>query len=186
MSVNVTLNDQLLFPSEYVGAGDLKGRDVTLTIADVQVADLRLQGGASKKKPVVFFTGTPKKLVMNKTNAKIIAALHGAEASLWVGKRITLYPTKTQCGGAQVDCVRVREKLPPPPQRQAPRAAAALPAAPVARFPTEPADCVVCGQVIAPGHKMVDGEQGPEHHPACPGPGPPSAVGASALEADNL
>ena len=112
MSVNVTLAGQLLYPSEYVGAADLKGRDVTLTISSVEVADLQMHGGKVQKKPVVHFVRTDKKLVMNKTNAGTIAGLYGGEVTTWAGKKITLYPAKCRCGGSTVDCVRVRDAVP--------------------------------------------------------------------------
>lgn len=116
MSLNVTLEGKLLFPSEYVGAADLKGRDATLTIAKIEVADLHIQGGKSKRKPVMYFEKTPKKLVLNSTNARTIAGLYGGECEAWVGKRITIYPTTTRCGGSTVDCVRVREWNPDEPR----------------------------------------------------------------------
>lgn len=114
MSVNVTLQGQLLFPSEYIGAADLKGRDVTLTIAAVKVTELKMQGGKSSRKPVVHFVERPeKKLVLNKTNAKTIAAVTGTgEALQWVGKRITLFPTTTTFGRQTMDCVRIRDRAP--------------------------------------------------------------------------
>ena len=109
MSIDVTLDDKLLYPSEYIGAADLKGRDVTLTISRVELADLRLVGGATKRKPVVHFDKTEKKLVLNKTNAALVASQHGGKCEGWTGKKITLYPTTTKCKGQTVPCVRVRE-----------------------------------------------------------------------------
>ena len=107
-----TLNGELLHPSDYLAAVEFKGRDVTMTIASVKRDDLMMKGGKSETKPVLTFRERPKKLVLNKTNASIIADLYGTEATAWVGKRITLYPTKTQCGRATVDCIRVRETAP--------------------------------------------------------------------------
>lgn len=112
MASKVTLGGELLFPNDYVSAVEFKGRDVTLTITDVQREELRIRGGKSEVKPVVYFRETPKKLVCNKTNADSIAIMYGNEASEWIGKRVTLYPTKTQCGRETVDCIRVREKIP--------------------------------------------------------------------------
>lgn len=121
MSVNVTLNGQLMFPSKYIGAADLKNRDVNLTIAKVQVDDLQMVGGRHQKKPVLYFAKTEKMMVLNKTNAITIAGMHGAEMKSWVGKSITVFPTTTRCGGGMVDCVRVREVVPvqQQPARQA-------------------------------------------------------------------
>lgn len=108
---------RLLFPNDYIAAHDLRGKDVAKTIKAVTVENLRMSGGRSEKKPIVLFSDTPKKLVLNKTNAKLIAAQHGTDTDKWPGKRVTLYPTTTLFGTATVDCVRIREK---PAQRQAP------------------------------------------------------------------
>jgi hypothetical protein len=79
-----------------------------------------MKGGASEQKPVLAFNGTEKKLVLNKTNAASIATIYGDRAEEWVGKRITVYPSKTQCGRDMVDCVRVRERVPAEPTKPAP------------------------------------------------------------------
>jgi hypothetical protein len=110
MASQVTLDGKLMFPSDYVAAVEFMGRDVTLTISGVKIEDLAIAGTSQKKrKPVISFKERPKKLVLNKTNAESIAAVHGREAKLWVGKRITLYPTRTRYGSNMVDCIRVRE-----------------------------------------------------------------------------
>lgn len=114
---------RLLFPNDYIASHDLRGRDVVKTIKSVTLEKLRMSGGRAEKKPVVLFSDTPKKLVLNKTNAKLIAAQHGADTDKWNGKKITLYPTTTLFGTATVDCVRVREKM-------AMRAPASQPASP--------------------------------------------------------
>ena len=110
MSVAVTLDGELMFPSNYIGAADLKGRDVTLTIEKIQMDELMLVGGKKQKKPVVYFDKTPKMLVLNKTNAKTIADMHGTEMRTWFGKKVTLFPTDTRCKGKTVPCVRIRER----------------------------------------------------------------------------
>lgn len=115
MSVDVTIDGELAFPSRFIGAADLKGKDVTLTVADVSMEDLLLKGGKKTRKVVIGFEKTPKLMVCNKTNAVTIADLLGSEMKGWIGKRITLYPTTTKMGPKTVSCVRVRETLPPAP-----------------------------------------------------------------------
>jgi hypothetical protein len=101
----------LLFPSEYVRAADLVGKDVTKTIATVKVDELRRVDGTKGKKPVLYFKDTDKKLVLNKTNLKTIIALHGKETNNWPGKRVTLFPTTCESFGEIVDCVRIRNNV---------------------------------------------------------------------------
>ncbi len=106
---------KLLFPKDYLGAHDLiaAGKDVTLTIAGVKMETLTLTGGRKEEKPVITFEGTEKKLVMNVTNASIIASIYKTpETDEWIGKRITLYPTTTQFGPDTVECIRIRSRVP--------------------------------------------------------------------------
>jgi hypothetical protein len=109
---NPTMSGELMFPSNYVSAPDLKGKDFTVTIARVERETLKTTKG-DEDKWVVTFKEAKKKLVLNKTNAKAIAkALGISEASDWPGHQITLYPTTCQAFGAVTDCIRVRERAP--------------------------------------------------------------------------
>jgi len=103
---------RLLYPSLYLGAVDLNGKDVTLTIRRVIVEDLKTERG-TEKKPVMYFEETKKndkekRLVLNKTNAMAIAAIHGNEVNDWTGKQVTFCPTKVSAFGKEVDAIRVR------------------------------------------------------------------------------
>ncbi len=101
------------FPSKYVSAGDLNGCACVLTIA--RVAQEMIE--PSKSLPVVYFYGTQKGLVLNKTNANAIVFLHSDESDSWIGKQIEVYPTTTEFQGKIVDCIRVRGpgQVPVPP-----------------------------------------------------------------------
>ena len=102
-----------MFPTDYLAAAEFRGKDVTLTIKSVSMEDLPIAGRSDKeRRPVVRFEETPKKLVLNKTNAKSIAKLHGPQTSDWCGERVTLYPTTTKFGSEVVECVRVRDSKP--------------------------------------------------------------------------
>lgn len=112
---------RLMFPKEYLAAHDLKGQDVLLTISRVAAEDLQTQDG-KEKKPVVYFDETrkaaeknrtkEKKLVLNITNARTIAKLHGNEMDEWKGKKVVLYPTTCQAFGEETDCIRIRGEVP--------------------------------------------------------------------------
>jgi len=114
-----TLGGKLMFPSEFVAAEEFNDKDVSLTIKSVKVDSLRTTDGSTEQKPVLYFNETPKKLVLNKTNATQIAQLHGAKAEKWVGKKVTLFPTTCAAFGQTVDCIRIRPTMPqskPKPQ----------------------------------------------------------------------
>ena len=99
----------LMFPSRFLKAAEFGGRDVTLTIVSVAMDDLQMRSGQKQRKPLVTFRETEKQLVLNKTNAVAIAEVLGSKATKdWAGKRVTLYPTRANFGGEQVDAIRVR------------------------------------------------------------------------------
>ena len=105
---------ELMFPSAYLKSCDLAGKDVALVISEVQVEDLTMRGGATRRRGTVAFDGTEKKLVLNRTNGELIAAALGTRNPReWIGKRIVLYQTKVQMGRDMVDAIRVRDKAPP-------------------------------------------------------------------------
>lgn len=102
-----------MFDNEYLGAWDIPtGRNVAVTIERVEARELTSQRGKDHK-PVVFFRGKQKGMVMNKTNCKAIAGMYGTDTTQWVGKPIAIYSTTTSAGGETVECLRVR---PTPPQ----------------------------------------------------------------------
>ena len=114
------------FPSKYVGHTDLQGQDVTVIAHLVVLEDINSDDAERKgrtQKPVLYFVGMTKGLILNKTNASRIADLYGPETAHWIGQPITLYSAETEYGGKSVKCVRVREATqnnwvhptPPPP-----------------------------------------------------------------------
>lgn len=96
-----------------LGAWDLDGRDVTVTIVEVVGGKLS-NGTKENKKPVATVASATgrvieKKLALNATNCKTIEALAGSpDVEKWKGLRITLWPTTTTFGGQTVECIRIR------------------------------------------------------------------------------
>ncbi len=116
------MNIDSMFPSKYVKAEDLMNSDVPVRIASVALESV----GDGDQRPVVYFAGMNKGLVLNRTNANRIKGTLGAETSQWVGQTITLYPSETEFRGETVPCIRVRANGAPTAQ---PQAAPAVPAA---------------------------------------------------------
>lgn len=107
---NPEMHVDLMFPSKYLKAADLMGKDATVTISGVKAEELQMTNGTKEQKYVLTFAGTEKMLVLNKTNAKsIAAALNEKRAVKWAGQKITLYPTECMSFGKITDCIRVRE-----------------------------------------------------------------------------
>jgi len=116
---------KLMFPSRYLDAATLQGRDVVVEIESVKMETLEGDKGEKDSKPCVRLKGKKKLWVLNKTNAKIIARLYGTEVDGWRGKSVTLYPTTCEAFGETVECVRVRPTV---PAKHAPPVGAADPA----------------------------------------------------------
>jgi len=95
-----------LFPSNYLRAGDLDG-DTPVTIKSLILEEIN-----GEQKPVLYFIEEAKGLVLNKTNGKTIASLHGSETDDWPGKKIILYPTEVDFRGETVAAIRVRREIP--------------------------------------------------------------------------
>jgi hypothetical protein len=110
------MNVTELFPSRFLSGTDLNGKRVTVTIEHMALEDVRdPKTGQNKPKPILYFVGAKKPMVLNKTNAVSIAKATGAtDTDRWPGKRITLYPTMINSFGADHCVVRVVESAPPP------------------------------------------------------------------------
>lgn len=104
-----------LYGKEWLGSWDLQDKDVTVTIVSCAAGELTAAGGRKSKKPVLTIEKTDKKLALNATNGKTIAAMYGKHVEDWAGKRITLYKSTTRSpdGSGDVECVRIRPTIPP-------------------------------------------------------------------------
>lgn len=95
------------FTGKYLAAVDLK-EPCVVAIDRVEMQDVSGGLGAPEHKPVVYFRGKEKGLVLNQTNSKTLADLHSDESDNWTGRRCELYQDTTKFKGAMVPCVRIR------------------------------------------------------------------------------
>jgi arabinogalactan endo-1,4-beta-galactosidase len=98
------------FPSNYLKASDLQGRNVTVTISHVDMETL-----GQDTRPVLYFKGKEKGLVLNKTNATNIAQMYGDDTEDWSGGEVILYEAMVDFQGKTTPAIRVRV----PPRRPA-------------------------------------------------------------------
>lgn len=92
-----------VFPSKFLKAADIKGKKIK-----VQIANWAMEEVGDGKKPVLYFAGKDKGLVLNKTNAQMIASVYGPELDDWVNCSIHLYTAKvTNREGQVVDGLKV-------------------------------------------------------------------------------
>lgn len=99
------------FPSPFLKADDLQGKNVTVTIEGIEMQEIG-QGAQKSTKPVISFVGKDKGLVCNKTNWNTIIKLHGDETDHWRGKRIILSPREVEYQGEMVLSIRVSLQKP--------------------------------------------------------------------------
>jgi hypothetical protein len=112
-----------LFDSTYMRWFHLNGKPSLVKIVKVEkCVEMTLPGGIPAKKPVVTVEQVKgditdmKPLVLNKTNARAIAAIASNKPSQWKGAEIVLTPTTTKMWNKdlkrmdEVGCIRIRAK----------------------------------------------------------------------------
>ncbi len=99
-----------IFPSKYLKAADLQGREPTVVIAKWDIETI-----GEDRKLVIYFQGKEKGMVCNRTNADRISMLHGNDTDSWIGKEITLFTDMVNFQGRQTNALRVK-----PPVKRGP------------------------------------------------------------------
>lgn len=99
-----------VYPSKYLKAEDLGDDEPIVTIEKVVLEELESKDRGKQTKPVAYFKGLEKGLVINKTNWSIIAKQHGDESDDWVGKQIILFVMDVEAFGEMVSAIRVKSK----------------------------------------------------------------------------
>lgn len=103
-----------VFPSHYLKASDLSGASPTVTIDRLEIEPI---GRDREMKPVLYFQGKEKGLVLNKTNASKIAQLLGSkDTDDWAGCKIRLYSTEAEFGGETFEAIRIKAAGPETPK----------------------------------------------------------------------
>lgn len=91
------------FPSQYLKASDLGGRDIRVTMGRVEREKI-----GTDNKLVLYFKGKEKGLVLNKTNAGTIGDAYGDDTEDWYDQPLILFSVKTDYQGKVVDATRCR------------------------------------------------------------------------------
>ena len=92
-----------IFPSKYLRAADLDGREPVVTIDRATLETL-----GDERKVVVYFKGKDKGLVLNKTNFNAIEEISGEDdTDNWAGTKVKLFTAKVEFQGKRVPAVRI-------------------------------------------------------------------------------
>lgn len=100
------------FPSNYLRAANLNGRDLVVTIDRIEDDEFE-NDGKKQIKPVIYFREEGvKPMVCNRTNYELIAGIYGEDDNAWPGMQICLYTTMVAFKGQVKEAIRVKR----PPQ----------------------------------------------------------------------
>jgi hypothetical protein len=108
-----------VFPKKWLAGDDLP-RDTGATIQRVALEELRNpKTHKPERKPVAYFVGKRKALILNRTNWMTLAGLYGNESNEWNGRRVILGSDEVDSPQGRVLAVRIRpvnpDTLPKPP-----------------------------------------------------------------------
>lgn len=112
------------FPSKYLKASDIPEEGQTVVIVRISQEEI---GKDKEIRPVLYFEGEEKGIILNKTNATNISKLYGYETDDWSGKRVVLGVAWVDFQGQSVEAIRIyppkrSSANAPLGQRQAPTA----------------------------------------------------------------
>jgi hypothetical protein len=107
-----------VFPSRFIKAADIGDAEPVVTVSKVDMEDI-----GDDRKPVVYFVGKEKGLVLNRTNWDRIGIAAGTdETDEWPGVKVQLYTEPVTFNGKTAPAIRVKAvKKRPTLQEQDPR-----------------------------------------------------------------
>ena len=101
-----------LASEDFIGLGE-----VEVEIAGIfQESGVVMQDGKKKDFFSVAFAKTPKRMVLNATNRRCLAAAFGADTKAWVGKKVKIYAQdgiRNPAGGDKVWGLRIKAQPDP-------------------------------------------------------------------------
>ena len=125
------------FPSNYLKAADLQGREANVVIDRVEMEPIG-QGDKKENKPVIYFQGKEKGVVLNKTNSFAISDAYGDNTDDWTGQPVILFCAWVDFQGRSVEAIRIRVPKRTPVRVSSGPQAAARSAPPARAKPVEP------------------------------------------------
>ena len=92
-----------VFPSNFLKAADIQGHEPIVTIDRVEMQEV-----GDGNKPVVYFKGKERGIVLNKTNFAAIEDITGEpDTDQWAGHKVKLYVAKVEYQGKRVPAIRI-------------------------------------------------------------------------------
>jgi arabinogalactan endo-1,4-beta-galactosidase len=97
------MNMNEVYPSKYLKADDLQGREVRVIMQAVEMEKI-----GDDMKPVLYFKGKEKGVVLNKTNNGTISAAYGYESDDWFDQPLILFSVMVDFQGKVAPAIRCR------------------------------------------------------------------------------
>ncbi len=91
------------FPSKYLKAADLQGREVRVIMQNTEREKI-----GDDTKPVLYFKGKDKGVVLNKTNAATIVDAYGDDSEDWFDQPLILFSVMVDFQGKVGPAIRCR------------------------------------------------------------------------------
>lgn len=91
------------FPSRYLKAADLQGREVKVTMQHVEKEKL-----GDEMKLALYFKGKEKAMILNKTNSNTIADAYGDDTEDWFDQPLILFSVMVDFQGKVGPAIRCR------------------------------------------------------------------------------
>ena len=91
------------FPSKYLKASDLQGREVKVIMSNCEREKI-----GDDTKPVLYFKGKEKGIVLNKTNAGTIVDAYGDDTQDWYDQELILFSVMVDFQGKVGPAIRCR------------------------------------------------------------------------------
>ncbi len=107
LPLEATMKISTAFPSKYLRAADID--DGAAHVHNIHSVTVEEVADGEDHKPILYFDGVEKGLVLNKTNANTVAGLYGDDTERWVGNPVEMFATETEFQGKRVACIRVRQ-----------------------------------------------------------------------------
>lgn len=97
------------FPSKYLKSSDIPNdRPVNVIMDHVAIENVAGNDNPDDEKPVLYFQGKTKGMVLNKTNSQTISGAYGEETDDWGGKSVQLTQAEVLFQGKMVPCLRIK------------------------------------------------------------------------------
>ena len=96
-----------VYPSQWLVADDLQGRQATVRISGVKVEDLRQRDGSKEPRIILSFAGKSKLLACNKTQARALEEITGTDLfEKWIDAQVILAPAVASNGKPTIAILR--------------------------------------------------------------------------------